>query len=284
MVKITRWVVLGLTLLVLALSLVAGWGPFLVLAGLIGLGIGAIALIRGHLRALWLPDRRPAGILAGTAAAALVAGIFITEPSVSQTAAPRQTGEISSAPSTLSSSPTGGVVPPPTSVTPTTSTDADTTTSTPTDASSWPDAPKDGTWSNPSTRDISFGSMAQPPAVRNEYSVGISMMPRFDTQDGGKTVTMTSELTVERVTAKWPGKPVADDLKAFWEPGERLAEHRLDESWGTHVRVSCGPSVIQAGQGTVCSLSFTAPAAEIANSFWQVWGTRVGTWPSQKGT
>lgn len=145
----------------------------------------------------------------------------------------------------------------------------------------WADAPTDGVWSEPDSSDTSFGRMSTPGRL-DEYSVGIRTRPTLTTDDTGATVTVSSVLKVKRVSEKWPGEPVADDLKLAWEPGERTPAHQMDESWGTRPDVSCTPEILKAGESGECTVAFTAPGSEVANSYWQVGGARIGTWPSQR--
>jgi hypothetical protein len=123
--------------------------------------------------------------------------------------------------------------------------------------------------------------MSKPPRL-SEYSVGISKLPTLTTTDGGKTVTISSVIAVKRISDRIPDRSVSDDLKLSWEPGERAPEHRMNEAWGTRVDTTCTPAVMIAGESGECIVSFKAPASEIPNSYWQSWGNRVGTWPSQK--
>lgn len=151
------------------------------------------------------------------------------------------------------------------------------------EATPWAEAPEDGTWPTDTWRDkLPFGSVSRP-SDRLDYVFGIATPPTLTTADSGQTVTITSELAVERVTEKWPDTPVSDDLPIFWSPGELAPEHAMDESWGTHNDAACAPDALTAGQIATCRISFTAHASEIQNSYWVVEDLAVGTWPSQRG-
>jgi hypothetical protein len=147
----------------------------------------------------------------------------------------------------------------------------------------WADAPTDGQWPSSSYDRAPFGQLTPTPpgGAFTEYQFAISEPPQLTTNDGGKTVTMTSKVTVHRVEDRGFGEGLAKSQSFIFTPGATAPENQLDESHGTHTTVTCQNDRPQTGETTGCELSFTAPASEIPNSHWTINRWNVGTWPSQ---
>jgi hypothetical protein len=145
----------------------------------------------------------------------------------------------------------------------------------------WTAAPADGTWE---WGDVSFG---QPTPIRTmpigapeAYSFTITAPPTLTTFDEGKSVTISSPVSVHRVNE---GRDDVIDEKFFiYEPGVIPANVvDMNEAYGTNPDVQCQNNFPPVGETTTCTVSFTAKPNEIPNSFWQINDYRVGTWPSQ---
>lgn len=149
----------------------------------------------------------------------------------------------------------------------------------------------DGTWSARSAGEthVPFGqtSHTQTDSAASAFIFRIDSPPTLTTSDGGKTVTISSDVTVKRVqtagnsTTADPEGPVSSSLKALFEPGELSAENSTDASHGTDPKVSCQQDQLKIGESTVCNLSFNAVASEIQDSYWWIDGLSMGAWPSQ---
>lgn len=154
-------------------------------------------------------------------------------------------------------------------------------TSEPPTAVLWDGAPTDGVWADEHADDVPYGSLSEP-NPRADYVFGIKTMPALTTEDDGISAKIASDLVVHRVSEKWPGQLLQEDLPIYWSAGELLPENSQDETHGTNIDIRCQPAEIKLGQTGVCTLQFTGAAAEMKDSYWNVWGQRIGTWPSQK--
>jgi hypothetical protein len=149
------------------------------------------------------------------------------------------------------------------------------------DGTRWAGAPTDGVWEY---GDVSYGSPTPIRGLfagpRDEYTFTISTPPRLTTDDGGKTILMSSDVAVTRVHDRGFGEPISESENFFFSPGSD-AEQRLDESYAINTDVTCQNDTLAVGESTTCTVAFEAPANEIKDSYWRINQLRVGTWPSQ---
>jgi hypothetical protein len=144
----------------------------------------------------------------------------------------------------------------------------------------WTGGPKDGTWPDAASDRIPYGTTSTPTGVFRDYAFAITQPPQLTTDDGGSTVTMTSNVTVTRVAAKSdPGETIPESNKFMFSPGFYSAAS--NESHGVDTDVSCQKSTLAVGESTVCKVAFTAPASEIKDSYWSINAKSMATWPSQ---
>ena len=148
----------------------------------------------------------------------------------------------------------------------------------------WVNAPTDGVFEPDWRGDVSFGHRTSIPSSsfgpQGEYLFSISTPPILTTADGGETVTMASAVKVERLYDRGFGGRVRDENYTFI-PGKAAPENRMDEAHGTHRGFECPDDQLRVGEAAMCTISFSAPASEIRNSYWKINGIGVGTWPSQ---
>lgn len=144
----------------------------------------------------------------------------------------------------------------------------------------WSGAPTDGTWAS---GDVSFGQptpLSEGPL--NEYSFAIVAPPTLTTADNGKTVTMTSTMNVHRVRDKGFNEDISEANFFAFNPGVLPGSVvDMNEDYGEDTDVQCQNDRPRPGETTTCTLAFTAPADEIANSYWSINDYSVGAWPSQ---
>jgi hypothetical protein len=133
----------------------------------------------------------------------------------------------------------------------------------------------DGTWAY---GDASLGQAITRPT--SEYSILVSGAPSLTTIDGGETITMTSPLTVARVEDRGFGEPIAESEHFFFMPGI-VDDSNMSETYGTLTDVRCEAETITEGESTSCTVSFTAAAREISNSYWTINGLKAAAWPGQ---
>jgi hypothetical protein len=147
----------------------------------------------------------------------------------------------------------------------------------------WANAPADGQWPSSAYDRVPFGQLSPVPSggAFTEYQFAVSGPPQLTASDGGKNVTITSKVTVHRVEDKGFDEGIAGSQSFTFTPGTRAPENQMDESHGTDPKVACQNDRPRAGETTMCDVSFTAPASEIANSYWTINRWDIGTWPSQ---
>lgn len=147
----------------------------------------------------------------------------------------------------------------------------------------WANGPTDGQWPSSAYDRVPFGQLTPVPAggAFTEYRFAVDGPPQLTTTDGGKNVTITSQVTVHRVADKGFDEGIAESQSFIFTPGTRARENQMDESHGTYTKMACQNDRPRAGETTVCDLSFTAPASETLNSYWTINRWDVGTWPSQ---
>lgn len=150
-------------------------------------------------------------------------------------------------------------------------------------AAAWTAAPVDGTWSSsPPTRRVPFGTQSTPLPAFPDYAFVINAAPRLTTEDNGKTATMTSTVVVKKIASTaQPDKTITATSQFLFYPGETAPENQYDESHGVGTKVNCQKDTLAVGESTNCTASFNAPAGEIQNSYWEINGMPMGTWPSQ---
>lgn len=150
-------------------------------------------------------------------------------------------------------------------------------------AGPWTNAPSDGQWPSDAYDRVPFGQLTPVPSggAFTEYQFAVSGPPQLTTSDGGKNVTITSKVTVQRVEDKGFDEGIAGSQSFIFQPGTIAPENQQDESHGTDPNVTCQNDRPRVGETTVCDVSFTAPASEIRNSYWTINRWDVGTWPSQ---
>lgn len=141
-------------------------------------------------------------------------------------------------------------------------------------------APTDGTWDRGDyDRAVAFGDTSEPYGVI-PCSFRIVAPPSLTPIDGKEKVTMSSTFIVESVG----GSPDTGCFPSptdggFFEPGYfELSKHT--DGYG-ETKAVCQSDSFPAGEPVECVLSFTAPADEIEDSYWTVWGNYMGAWPSQ---
>lgn len=129
---------------------------------------------------------------------------------------------------------------------------------------------------------VPFGQTS-PPArgAFPDYTFLIDTPPELTTSDAGKTVRMASKVRVNRVASKDDDEPLAKALNVIFRPGVTSDLYSMDESHGADVDVSCAQDRLAVGQSTDCTLSFTAPASEIKDSYWSINNAAMGAWPGQ---
>lgn len=91
---------------------------------------------------------------------------------------------------------------------------------------------------------------------------------------------MMTTMTVTRVHDRGYGSPISTSEKIWFTPGEQ-APVVMSETYGTYTVIACAEDVLAVGGSTTCTVSFSAPAAEVLDSSWTINGLRVGAWPSQ---
>ncbi|WP_064931085.1 DUF4236 domain-containing protein [Mycolicibacterium peregrinum] len=150
-------------------------------------------------------------------------------------------------------------------------------------AGPWASAPADGQWPSTAYDRVPFGQLSPVPSggAFTEYQFAVSGPPQLTTSDGGKNVTITSKVTVHRVEDKGFDEGIAESQSFIFQPGTTAPKNQMDESHGTDPKVACQNDRPRVGETTVCDVSFTAPASEIANSYWTINRWDIGTWPSQ---
>lgn len=144
-------------------------------------------------------------------------------------------------------------------------------------------APKDGRWPEPKPSDaVPYGTTSphRTTGVFTEYTFSISAPPTISAANG-TDVKITSNVVVNRVGDKGFNEAVDRTNSFAFMPGESAPEYQMDESHGTAVAVDCQNDQPAVNETTVCTVAFVAPASEITNSYWQINGLAMGTWPSQ---
>jgi hypothetical protein len=145
----------------------------------------------------------------------------------------------------------------------------------------WSAAPLDGVWEY---GDVSYGSPSPirelSAGPRDEYTFTISTPPTLTTEDGGKTILMSSTVAVTRVHDKGFNEPLSES-ESYWFDAGSSAELTMSETYGTYTDVTCDNDVLMVGESATCTIGFKAPANEILDSYWRINQLRVGTWPSQ---
>ena len=138
----------------------------------------------------------------------------------------------------------------------------------------WTDV-TDGNW------DHGDAALGQPiEASFGEYSITVTAPPTLTTSTQGATVTMTSPITVDRLSDRGFGRNLSDDIAVFFTPGNLdYLEH--SETYGTYTEFVCDPEVLPAGKRATCTVSFTAKSDEIQDSHWDIAGKIAAAWPSQ---
>lgn len=146
--------------------------------------------------------------------------------------------------------------------------------------SPWDGAPTDGTWDG---GDVSFGAITPIREVaagpRDEYTFQISAAPTLTTDDNGESVLVTTTLAVVRVHDQGSGDDLSGSESLIFIPGER--SQPMNEAYGTRPDVVCEDEQLEVGGSTTCTLAFEAVPSEVQDSYWQINGLAVGTWPSQ---
>ncbi|MDX1881844.1 DUF4236 domain-containing protein [Mycolicibacterium sp. 120270] len=147
----------------------------------------------------------------------------------------------------------------------------------------WAGAPADGQWPTDAYDRVPFGQLTPVPpgGPFTEFQFAVVGPPQLTTTDDGKTVRIISKVTVHRVEDKGFSEGIAKGQSFMFQPGVTAPENRMDESHGTDPTVVCENDRPRTGETTVCDVSFTAPASEIPNSYWEINRFDVGTWPSQ---
>ena len=145
----------------------------------------------------------------------------------------------------------------------------------------WP-GPTDGVWqSYVPNGAVGFGKWSPvSTGAMDEYVFAIIAAPTLTSYDSGKSITMTSTMQVRRVKDKGFNEGVGDQFISF-QPGVAAPENSMNEDYGEDTDVICQNDRPRVGEETTCTISFTAPAGEIANSHWTVNSFEMGTWPSQ---
>ena len=144
--------------------------------------------------------------------------------------------------------------------------------------------PTDGVWQGfvPSNA-VSFGQWTPTPTTPgafDEYIFTINAPPTLSTYDNGKTVTMTSTVTVQRVKDKGFDDGISGQSFLF-SPGAYAPENSQNEDYAEDTTLTCPKDRITVGETTTCTISFDAAASEIPNSYWDINQYAVGAWPSQ---
>lgn len=143
----------------------------------------------------------------------------------------------------------------------------------------WAEAPTDGTWGEGrSAAEVGFGEESElSTAVKCTFQ--ILEPPMLMTDDDGATVTMTSTVVVRNFGDAdekcFPPGPYS----AAFKPGF-FDMSRHDERYGGVSDLSCESETFPLEAPVTCTLSYTAPADEIPNSYWRIWHG-MGAWPSQ---
>lgn len=145
--------------------------------------------------------------------------------------------------------------------------------------------PTDGVWRGYVPNDaVSFGEWTPAPATPgafDEYVFAITTPPALTTYDNGKTVTMTSTVSVRRVKDKGFNDGVSDQSFLF-SPGAYAPENSQNEDYAEDTTVNCQKDHIAVGETTTCLVSFDAATSEIQDSYWDINQWSVGAWPSQR--
>ncbi|MFE3758667.1 hypothetical protein ACFXO9_30560 [Nocardia tengchongensis] len=139
----------------------------------------------------------------------------------------------------------------------------------------------DGTWQK--TTGVALGKPSKTRYSDFEYTV--TGPPTLTTVNKGKTVRMSSTLSVRRISpvGKYDrsSQEISKADKFFFTPGN-LNIDTHNEVYGNDVSLDCGASPAVVDDATDCLLSFDAPAAEIANSYWVINGIDMAAWPGQQ--
>ncbi len=139
----------------------------------------------------------------------------------------------------------------------------------------------DGTWAR--SGGIAIG---EPVLFRySDYAITVVDRPVLTTEDDGKTVTMFSLIKVERRRELGKYKSANESLdesdQFIFTPGNS-SYPRHDEAYGLDVDIECGDLPRLVGETADCAISFSAPADEIPNSYWEINGSDAAAWPSQR--
>lgn len=150
------------------------------------------------------------------------------------------------------------------------------------EAESWA-GPTDGVWLR---GDYALGQAIRGhelPAgsISSDYEITVTGVPSMTTTDGGKTVTMTSPLSVTRFQDLGYGQNFSESERIFFESGQRPTSEQYNESWGTYTNIVCGLPSISVGESTTCTVSFTTVPEAIVDSYWNINGSLAAAWPSQ---
>lgn len=139
----------------------------------------------------------------------------------------------------------------------------------------WAGAPTDGTWDRAGYSDaVGFGQWSKAGGVRTHVYM-VSDVPTMTTTDG-KKINVTLKVHVKRANDREPGDTW---LTAYFTPGN-LDAARHNEAYG-RTTLKCAESDLQPDGETTCEATFKAPADEVPNHYWVIWGNDLGTWPSQ---
>jgi hypothetical protein len=153
------------------------------------------------------------------------------------------------------------------------------------DSVPWTSGPTDGEWFEAPWNEtvVPFGQTSQPgssPWVA-QFTYRIDSPPELKTPDDGKTVVMTSRVSVTRVGGDESEIPLLDYQGVIFARGADDPSYSYDEASGLGADVNCQPDRLNVGQSAVCTVSFTTRGVEIENSHWVFGGYAMGTWPSQ---
>lgn len=158
---------------------------------------------------------------------------------------------------------------------PTPSVTVSASTATPTPSAQRWTAVSDGTWK---WGDVALG---QPVTQRlSDYAITITATPTMTTNDGGKTITVSSRLSVTRVGDRGFGEDVTDSERVFFVPGN-YGYPQHDEVYGIDPDFECEIEQLTVGQTSDCIVAFRAPSEEIQDFYWEVNGQNAAAWPSQ---
>ena len=135
----------------------------------------------------------------------------------------------------------------------------------------------DGSWDY---GDVGYG---EPVEWRlSDYRITVTGKPAMTTADGGKTVTIASPISVEKIRDRGfntAAPPIGESDYFIFMPGP--ANTDLNEDYGEDTQVDI-PTPAKVGQTTKGTVSFTAPADEIQDCYWMINGQNVAAWPGQK--